>query len=194
MGMSFDSEIFSGKTAFTREWPVKVCERWPGLASLLCKPVSNQHFVSACDQSKEHAELFRFVDRDMVMRYHWGLAVGHVYTHGCRSGSGTSSIESRPELEDVNEDAEDLEEYGDPGVSSSLSLGDGQGPGGGLKDQCGSEAPLDSESDASEMYSEDDVDDLGSESELSDFDEDEAELYDMFQGNTSGDMEFTSYD
>jgi hypothetical protein len=25
--------------------------------------------------------LLRFVDRDMVMRYHWGLAVGHLYTH-----------------------------------------------------------------------------------------------------------------
>jgi hypothetical protein len=23
----------------------------------------------------------RFVDRDMLMRYHWGLAVGHVYMH-----------------------------------------------------------------------------------------------------------------
>jgi hypothetical protein len=43
------------------------------------------------------------------------------------------------------------------------------------------------------MYLEDDVDDSGLESELSDFDKDEAELYDMF-GNTSGDMEFTSYD
>jgi len=43
------------------------------------------------------------------------------------------------------------------------------------------------------MYSEDDVDDSGSESELSNFNEDEVELYDMF-GNTSGDMEFTSYD
>lgn len=27
----------------------------------------------------------RFVDRDMVMRYHWGLAIGHVYTHRQRS-------------------------------------------------------------------------------------------------------------
>jgi len=26
--------------------------------------------------------MHRFVDRDMIMRYHWGLAVGHVYTHG----------------------------------------------------------------------------------------------------------------
>jgi hypothetical protein len=25
--------------------------------------------------------LLSFVDRDMVMRYHWGLAVGHVYSH-----------------------------------------------------------------------------------------------------------------
>lgn len=24
---------------------------------------------------------FSFVDRDMVMRYHWGLAVGHIYGH-----------------------------------------------------------------------------------------------------------------
>jgi hypothetical protein len=24
----------------------------------------------------------RFVDRDMLMRYHWGLAIGHLYTHG----------------------------------------------------------------------------------------------------------------
>src|SRR5712664_2190613 len=23
----------------------------------------------------------RFVDRDMLMRFHWGLAVGHVYAH-----------------------------------------------------------------------------------------------------------------
>lgn len=23
----------------------------------------------------------RFVDRDMVMRYHWGLGVGHIYSH-----------------------------------------------------------------------------------------------------------------
>lgn len=27
----------------------------------------------------------RFVDRDMLMRFHWGLAVGHTYTHRRRS-------------------------------------------------------------------------------------------------------------
>ena len=28
---------------------------------------------------------FRFVDRDMLMRYHWGLGVGHIYSHGQRA-------------------------------------------------------------------------------------------------------------
>lgn len=28
------------------------------------------------------SNLLSFVDRDMLMRYHWGLAVGHVYTRG----------------------------------------------------------------------------------------------------------------
>ena len=27
-------------------------------------------------------QFYRFVNHDMIMRYHWGLAVGHVYTHG----------------------------------------------------------------------------------------------------------------
>lgn len=33
--------------------------------------------------------LRRFVDRDMLMRFHWGLAVGHVYTHRskCKNAS-----------------------------------------------------------------------------------------------------------
>jgi hypothetical protein len=32
----------------------------------------------ACD--KVHC-FTRFADRDMIMRYHWGLAVGHIYGH-----------------------------------------------------------------------------------------------------------------
>ena len=27
---------------------------------------------------------FRFVDRDMMIRFHWGLGVGHLYCHGSR--------------------------------------------------------------------------------------------------------------
>lgn len=25
---------------------------------------------------------YRFVDRDMIMRYHWGLGIGHIHSHG----------------------------------------------------------------------------------------------------------------
>jgi hypothetical protein len=35
------------------------------------------------------AMVCRFVDRDMVMRYHWGLGVGHIYSH--HSGSPTEA-------------------------------------------------------------------------------------------------------
>jgi hypothetical protein len=35
----------------------------------------------------------RFVDRDMVMRYHWGLAVGHTYAH---EAENTDSMEIHP--------------------------------------------------------------------------------------------------
>jgi hypothetical protein len=35
-----------------------------------------------------------FVDRDMVMRYHWGLAVGHTYAH---EKENTESMEINPE-------------------------------------------------------------------------------------------------
>jgi hypothetical protein len=33
---------------------------------------------------------FSFVDRDMVMRYHWGLGVGHVYGHHSSSNATAS--------------------------------------------------------------------------------------------------------
>jgi len=32
----------------------------------------------------------RFVDRDMIMRYHWGLAVGHTYSHGANTTTSTT--------------------------------------------------------------------------------------------------------
>ena len=54
------------------------CGGWRRLEKLLCQQVSdNSH-------QKSQNNLFndRFVDWDMLLRYHWGLAVGHVYTHG----------------------------------------------------------------------------------------------------------------
>jgi hypothetical protein len=52
-----------------------------------------------------------FVDRDMAMRYHWGFAVGHIYTHdlqseeqngadpGRRLGLGKDSDSDSPDLD-----------------------------------------------------------------------------------------------
>jgi len=43
----------------------------------------------------------RFVDRDMVMRYHWGLGVGHSYAHKQGPASRQSGTEDiQPEGED----------------------------------------------------------------------------------------------
>lgn len=35
-----------------------------------------------------HWTYLRFADRDMVMRYHWGLGIGHAYSHSSASGPG----------------------------------------------------------------------------------------------------------
>lgn len=44
----------------------------------------------------------RFVDRDMIMRYYWGLAIGHIYTHKpSRHG------EAVPDLKAIQEDIQE---------------------------------------------------------------------------------------
>lgn len=37
----------------------------------------------------------RFVDRDMLMRYHWGLGVGHIHSHGLVSAPYTLTCNNR---------------------------------------------------------------------------------------------------
>jgi hypothetical protein len=44
--------------------------------------------------------IHRFVDRDMVMRYHWGLGIGHVYSHHSGSGSYSATNTEQGGLED----------------------------------------------------------------------------------------------
>lgn len=36
----------------------------------------------------------RFADRDMIMRYHWGLAVGHVYSHNQNESTPSPSAQA----------------------------------------------------------------------------------------------------
>jgi hypothetical protein len=46
----------------------------------------------------------RFIDRDMVMRFHWGLAVGHLYAHDKREmpTQATRPYERLGEVEAIN--------------------------------------------------------------------------------------------
>ena len=37
------------------------------------------------------ALLSSFLDRDMLMRYHWGLSIGHTYTHATSSTNSRST-------------------------------------------------------------------------------------------------------
>jgi hypothetical protein len=54
-----------------------------------------EHFEIKCVHSPS------FVDRDMLMRYHWGLGIGHVYAHdivanGVTDGSLSKSTAEEP--------------------------------------------------------------------------------------------------
>jgi hypothetical protein len=44
--------------------------------------------------------IHRFVDWDMVMRYHWGLGIGHVYSHHSGSGSYSTTNAEQGGIED----------------------------------------------------------------------------------------------
>ncbi|KIM59250.1 hypothetical protein SCLCIDRAFT_27507 [Scleroderma citrinum Foug A] len=46
----------------------------------------------------------RFVDRDMVMRYHWGLGVGHAYAHG--QGIGNETVQNQTSERDGHDTVE----------------------------------------------------------------------------------------
>jgi hypothetical protein len=53
--------------------------------------------------------ILRFADRDMVMRYHWGLGIGHVYSHSQapnRDASTMASAESNSRYPSDNSELE----------------------------------------------------------------------------------------
>ena len=54
----------------------------------------------------------RFVDRDMVMRYHWGLAVGHLYTHNRPLRTSNNSTHSSLPNADSDNNSDDSEGQG----------------------------------------------------------------------------------
>jgi hypothetical protein len=50
---------------------------WIGI-SFLCLPTASNRFTVL---------LPRFVDRDMVMRFHWGIAISHLYTQAAKTNA-----------------------------------------------------------------------------------------------------------
>jgi hypothetical protein len=49
--------------------------------------------------------LTRFVDPDMLMRYHWGLGIGHIYSHG-RTEVHSTAISATAQTSDTGTDDE----------------------------------------------------------------------------------------
>ncbi|EAU83872.2 hypothetical protein CC1G_09541 [Coprinopsis cinerea okayama7 len=64
----------------------------------------------------------RFVDRDMVMRFHWGLGVGHLYSHG----DAPEKNEEWPEspLQTAHELLPEMSHHQPPETDSDLAEGD----------------------------------------------------------------------
>jgi hypothetical protein len=79
-----------------------------------------------------------FVDRDMVMRYHWGLAIGHPYAHkpsqSCdpnnaeeSSAGNTGPSTDHAEIEGIDDLHGDSDVYKDIQVDEAEEEGDEEG-------------------------------------------------------------------
>ena len=54
------------------------------------------------DHSRSEGIVYRFADRDMLMRFHWGLAIGHAYTHDSTwTETFTTTEENSYEVSDI---------------------------------------------------------------------------------------------
>lgn len=117
-----------------------------------------------------------FADRDMLMRYHWGLAVGHVYSHRGSQPAGQHGPDSNIAVHvDVGHSA---------GTSYSRSISEEYGPDiePDYAEATHSERAFDSVDEDLELGVEDLEDDLGgfdSESDTGDGDQDIDDLESM---------------
>lgn len=149
-----------------------------------------------------------FVDRDMVMRYHWGLGVGHVGIGAVcseeldlsRSGQTVSGDDARPEGDGPGPNGDDPSPNGDDLTPDSCTPGLDQNihesaPHGteGAEDSGSSE---DSEEDSlGKLLGNQDSESENPDSEPDDPTHDKKELdhYDMYEDD-DGDEDRTSYD
>ena len=94
-----------------------------------------------------------FVDRDILMRYHWGLTVGHQYGHGTAQATklGSTRATAPDELDDDGGSCH----TGDQAESCTSDHGDAGEPE--LSSDLGSEAHKDSEDDMCKELAMDDM-------------------------------------
>ena len=87
-----------------------------------------------------------FVNRDMLMRYHWGLGVGHTYAHSTASTGPSFRLTSQwsQPLHSGTHDAEDHKCHGDDEIDE-----------GGDADDSETEQDFEQDSQWSESQSED---------------------------------------
>ena len=76
------------------------------MESLLCWMVGAFSHLPIISSSPTAVQFFpRFVDHDMIMHYHWGLGVGHIYSSDCSNAlarpSAPDSIEELGEIDDA---------------------------------------------------------------------------------------------
>lgn len=74
----------------------------------------------------------RFADRDMLMRYHWGLGIGHTYSNGCASDYGLNNSIALGANQNKHSDVDEQGEQNTDGLVCMAHAGiddDGDGLG-----------------------------------------------------------------
>jgi hypothetical protein len=85
------------------------------MEGLFCKQASDGTF-NMVSQLIPH--MCRFADCDMLMRYHWGLGIGHTYSH-TKESTNPTTIEA--DEDEMAEEADEDEMAGDAGDNNSIS-------------------------------------------------------------------------
>ncbi|KJA21107.1 hypothetical protein HYPSUDRAFT_141225, partial [Hypholoma sublateritium FD-334 SS-4] len=118
----------------------------------------------------------RFADRDMVMRYHWGLGIGHTYSHGPKNPSQENLAQSQSiEDSEAEEEAELLES--DHSTTAGAEVDEEEPPE--------SDHPESAEA-AAGIYVDDEHDDPGASQAYGSEPEDEDRVYNSEEGEESG--------
>ncbi|TEB18673.1 hypothetical protein FA13DRAFT_1719668 [Coprinellus micaceus] len=88
---------------------------------------SDKIFSKAAQDHLDWSQYYvnRFVDRDMVMRFHDGMAVGHLYSHSCRPSS-PQPVQFETPMDVDPPEFDDGDEFGSSDTSTTDSEGESE--------------------------------------------------------------------